>query len=98
MGTQPVQPVLDVAFGGTDNDVVLRAAHDAVEVPPQIRAVCSKDFGLATESFRRAVEVGVGGVTGGDAQGLPLSAAGDPQRDTAGLDRKSTRLNSSHLG
>src|SRR5690606_20250152 len=70
----------------TDHHVVVRAAHDGVEVGADVAAVLTEHLALVGEPFWRAVEVRVLPVPGGDAEGDLLTTTGDPQRQPSRLD------------
>ena len=60
----------------------------AVEVGPTSWQCSARTSDLCGKVSGVAVEVRVLGVLRGDAQGLLLAAAGDPERDAAGLQRQ----------
>jgi hypothetical protein len=84
----PGQPVLRVLLGLADDDVVVGRPDDRAEVGADFPAVRLQDLRLVREDVGLAVEVGVLRVLRGDAEGLLLAAAGDPQRDAAVLKRQ----------
>src|SRR5690606_11245675 len=71
-----------------DHHVVVSRAGDRIEVGADLAAMLLEDGRLVPEAVERPGEVGEPGVLGGDAQRDLLAATGDPQRDTAVLERQ----------
>ena len=71
-----------------DHDVVVGRAGDRAEVGARVCAVPAEDRALVFEALRTAVEVRVLRVLRRDLQRHLLAAAGDPERDAAGLQRE----------
>src|SRR5258708_6177701 len=88
MRPHPVQLVGYVGVGFSDDDVEVRRSYDRTEIGAYVLAVLGEDLRFPPEHVGRRVEVGVPGVLGGDPECLALTASGDPERDTAILDRQ----------